>query len=119
VNTFRRDLKLSTLGDLDRLLGLVTGLGLGVLDLLNNVVALEDLAKNDVSAVQPPVNGNPLAPVRYEDLLAMTGERGTYEVMTVVMKNWEPLVSLPALAMDKTPFLVCFSLKFSSANLLP
>lgn len=39
--------------------------------------------------------------------------------MTVVMKNWEPLVSGPALAMDSVPFLVCLSLKFSSLNLLP
>lgn len=27
--------------------------------------------------------------------------RSTHEVMTVVMKNWEPLVSLPALAMPR------------------
>jgi hypothetical protein len=38
---------------------------------------------------------------------------------TVVMKNWEPLVSGPALAIDSRPGTVCFSLKFSSANLAP
>lgn len=43
----------------------------------------------------------------------------TYEVMTVVMKNWEPLVSFPALAMERVPGLVCLSLKFSSLNLFP
>jgi hypothetical protein len=43
----------------------------------------------------------------------------TYLVMAVVMKNWEPLVSLPALAMLRRPVLVCFSLKFSSLNLSP
>jgi hypothetical protein len=40
-------------------------------------------------------------------------------VMTVVMKNWEPLVSGPALAMESWPFLECLSLKFSSLNLFP
>lgn len=35
------------------------------------------------------------------------------------MKNWEPLVSLPALAMERVPFLVCLSLKFSSSNFSP
>ena len=38
---------------------------------------------------------------------------------TVQMKNWEPLVSLPALAIDSTPGPVCLSLKFSSLNLFP
>lgn len=37
----------------------------------------------------------------------------------VVMKNWEPLVSFPALAMLRRPTLECFSLKFSSGNLAP
>lgn len=39
--------------------------------------------------------------------------------MMVVMKNWEPLVSLPALAMERRPFLEWRSLKFSSANFSP
>ena len=39
--------------------------------------------------------------------------------LTVVMKNCEPLVSGPALAMERSPTLSCFSLKFSSANLAP
>lgn len=42
-----------------------------------------------------------------------------YPVMAVVMKNCEPLVSLPALAMDRRPFLVCLSLKFSSGKRSP
>ena len=41
------------------------------------------------------------------------------EVTTVVMKNWEPLVPGPALAMDSRKGFVCFSLKFSSANFIP
>lgn len=38
---------------------------------------------------------------------------------TVVMKNWEPLVLGPALAMDSWPGLVCLSWKFSSGNFWP
>ena len=49
----------------------------------------------------------------------MKGNEDAYEVMTVVMKNWDPLVSFPALAMDSRPGLECLSLKFSSGNLLP
>ena len=40
-------------------------------------------------------------------------------VLMVQMKNWEPLVFGPALAMDRVPGPVCFSLKFSSSNLCP
>ena len=50
---------------------------------------------------------------------SMKGNEDAYEVMTVVMKNWDPLVSFPALAMDSRPGLECLSLKFSSGNLLP
>lgn len=54
MDTFSRDLQLAALSDLDRLGGLVAGRGLGVLDLLDNVVALEDLAEDNVTAVEPP-----------------------------------------------------------------
>src|SRR5215469_16844491 len=40
-------------------------------------------------------------------------------VLTVVMKNCEPLVLGPALAMDSRPGLVCLCVKFSSANFSP
>lgn len=53
MNTFFGHRQLSALGDLDRLLGLVTRVLLDVLDLLDNVVALEDLAEDDVLAIQP------------------------------------------------------------------
>jgi hypothetical protein len=43
----------------------------------------------------------------------------SHEVVTVVMKNWLPLVSLPLLAMDSTPGPVCLRLKFSSGNFAP
>jgi len=39
-----------------------------------------------------------------------------HEVTTVVMKNWDPLVFVPELAIDKRPGLECLSWKFSSAN---
>lgn len=53
VNTFGRNLQLAALDDLDSLRGLVAGRSLEVLDLVNDVVALEDFAENDVAAVQP------------------------------------------------------------------
>lgn len=53
MNTFGRDLQLAALGNLDSLLGLIAGKGLEVLDLVDNIVALEDLAEDDVAAVQP------------------------------------------------------------------
>lgn len=52
VNTFRGNLQFTALGDLDGLSWLVA-CSLEMLDLVDNVIALEDLAKNDVSAVQP------------------------------------------------------------------
>lgn len=51
--TFIRDLQLPTLLDFDLLVWLVaTVLGL-ILDLLNDFVALKDLAEDDVAAVEP------------------------------------------------------------------
>lgn len=46
-------------------------------------------------------------------------EGSYHSVLTVQMKNWEPLVFGPALAMDRIPGPVCFKMKFSSSNLLP
>jgi hypothetical protein len=53
ANTFVGNLQLAALGDLDRLGWLVARLGLGGLDLLHDVVALEDLAEDDVTAIEP------------------------------------------------------------------
>jgi hypothetical protein len=53
VNTFLGDLKLAALGNLDRLDGLVAG-SLGyALNLVDDLVALEHLAEDDVASVQP------------------------------------------------------------------
>lgn len=40
-------------------------------------------------------------------------------VSTVVMKNWEPLVLGPALAIDRSPTPLCLSVKFSSGKVRP
>lgn len=54
MNTFRGHLQLSALGDFDGLDGLVR-LGLDILDLLNDIKALEDFAEDDVTAIEPPI----------------------------------------------------------------
>merc|ERR1719272_1198044 len=43
----------------------------------------------------------------------------SHDVLMVQMKNCEPLVFGPALAMERSPGPVCLSLKFSSANFSP
>jgi hypothetical protein len=53
VNTFRGDIKLAALGNLDSLDGSVRRSSLGVLDLLDNLVALEDFTEDDVLAIEP------------------------------------------------------------------
>lgn len=104
--------ELAGFGDFDGLLWLVAVALWNVLDGLDDLVALKDLAENDVLAVQP-------AMVMLVVQLIWDDIERTYLVTAVVMKNWEPLVSLPELAMERRPFLVWRSLKFSSANLLP
>lgn len=42
-----------------------------------------------------------------------------HSVLAVQMKNWEPFVLGPALAIDKIPGPVCFRMKFSSGNFSP
>lgn len=53
VNTFFGDGELSALGNLDSLGGLVAWRLVDVLDLLNDVVALENLTEDDMAAVKP------------------------------------------------------------------
>ena len=53
VNTFRWDLELSALGNLDSLDGLVARSLGDVLDLLDDVISLKNLAENDVAAIEP------------------------------------------------------------------
>lgn len=84
VNTFRGDLELAALGNLDGLLGLVAGEGLGQLDLLDDLVALNDLAEDDVLAVEPP---NPTSQFQAPMYHVYRTMGGAHEVMMVVMKN--------------------------------
>ena len=53
MDTFGGNLQLAGFGDLDSLDGLVARLSLRVLDLLDDLVALEDLAEDDVAAIEP------------------------------------------------------------------
>lgn len=53
VYTFCGNIQLAALGNLDSLEGFVARCGLGLLDFLDDLVALEDLAKDDVAAIEP------------------------------------------------------------------
>ena len=43
----------------------------------------------------------------------------SHAVLDVQMKNCDPFVSGPALAMDNTPGPTCLKVKFSSSNFVP
>lgn len=108
--------------------------------------AIQDLAKDNVLAVQPLKCARGCSEDEGEEdeegrrgseghqhrfgvtrpSRAPAGKRGhwakltTHQLVTTVqMKNWEPLVSRPALAIESVPAPVCLSLKFSSLNLSP
>ena len=53
MNTFRGDLQLATLDNLDSIDRLVAAACRGVLDLLYDIIALEDFAEDDVTTVEP------------------------------------------------------------------
>lgn len=63
MDTFIGDGQLAGLGDLDRFDGAIARLSLGLLDLLDDIVALDDLAEDDVTAIEPPAG--PLLVSRY------------------------------------------------------
>lgn len=54
MNTFGRNLQLAALGNLDFHLGTVGGGG-SRFNLLNDIVTLENLAEDDVSAIEPSI----------------------------------------------------------------
>lgn len=87
MDTFSGDLQLAALGDFDRLGRLVTRLRLHVLDLLYDVVALKDLAEDDMAAVEPAAAASTSAKSACKTVLSSAMLRTTYEVTTVVMKN--------------------------------
>jgi hypothetical protein len=112
VNTFRWDLELSALGNLDGLDRLIARALRDVLDRLDDIVALEDLAEDDVATVEPAGDDG-----GDEELGAW---RKSVTVRNLNVPRCDiPLVSLPLLAMLKSPLRVCLSLKFSSGNLAP
>lgn len=80
MDTFRGDGELAALDDLDLLDWAVICLGWDVLDLLYNVIALKDLAEDDVTTIQPTA-GRMISNARQRVVCI------TYEVTTVVMKN--------------------------------
>lgn len=53
VDTFRGDVKLAALGDLDSLSGFVAAGGFESLNFVYNLVALEDLTEDNVTAIEP------------------------------------------------------------------
>ena len=53
VDTFVRNVQLSTLGNLDRFNGTVHGALGHILDQVDDVVTLQDLSEDDVAAIEP------------------------------------------------------------------
>lgn len=112
VGTFIWHRQLPRLCDLDGLGGLVSSALWNVFHFLHDFITFQDLSKDYMLTIQPSNAALAESP-------AVVSRQLTYEVMAVVMKNWEPLVSFPELAMLSIPVLVCFNLKFSSGNLFP
>lgn len=56
MSTFRGHHQLAALSDLDGFNGLVTAGGLEVLDLVDDLPSLEDLAEDNVLAIEPPAS---------------------------------------------------------------
>lgn len=55
MNTFGRNRQLAALGNPDFHLGTVAGASWSVFDLFNDIVALENFAEDDVSAIEPSI----------------------------------------------------------------
>lgn len=111
MSTFFGFGQLSTLRDRDCLLRFVPRSLWDILDLLHNVISLDNFTKYDVLPVEPAAPMLAMSPRPYNVI--------AYFVMAVVMKNWDPFVSLPEFAMLRIPLLLCFNLKFSSLNFSP
>lgn len=86
------------------------------LDGLNVLIAIGNLAEDNVLAVEPAGDNSSdeelgaIAFGEYISPVIRPGERG---------KSEETHVLAPALAMERRPGLVCFTWKFSSANFSP
>jgi hypothetical protein len=111
VYTFLGHLELSALGNLDSLDRLVASALGHVLNLVDNLVALKNLAEDNVAAIEPAGNDS-----SDEELAAI----GVFSVVVVSRCISGDLgVPYPELAMLRRPLRVCLSLKFSSGNFWP
>lgn len=106
----RVDLNGTRFRDFDSFLGFSTS-GSESFDFFYNVVALDDLPCRNHDFPKRKKKK------RKEDLPKTTCAPSSQEVTTVVMKNCEPLVFFPALAMERRPGFVCLRLKFSSIKI--
>lgn len=99
--------------------------GAAALHGLHHVHPLLDAAEDDVLAVQPAQKcgshqwGAATSPGSPQRDAVPPPPHTHHSVLAVQMKNWEPFVLGPALAMDRMPGPVCFRMKFSSANFSP
>lgn len=84
MDTFRGDGELAALDDLDLLDWAVICLSWDILNLLYNVIALKDLAEDDVTTIQPTA-GRMIS--NAQQRVVCISQNITYEVTTVVMKN--------------------------------
>lgn len=64
MDTFRGNLQLATVRDLDRLIRFVARLGLDVLNLGHDIKALQNLAENDVLAIKPAIRAQVSSAIR-------------------------------------------------------
>jgi hypothetical protein len=111
VYTFLGHLELSALGNLDSLHRLVAAALGHVLNLVDDLVALKNLAEDNVAAVEPAGHDSSdeeLTPVRVFSV----------EVVSICIAG-SVGVTYPELAMLRRPLRVCLSLKFSSGNFWP
>lgn len=84
----------------------------------DNIYALNNVAKHNVLPIQP--GGKIRNEINPFHVFAVFLLGQAYQVVLAVqMKNCDPLVLGPALAMDSVPAPVCFKVKFSSANFSP
>lgn len=114
VDTFWFHFQLTTLGDLDRLLRLVSSTLWYILDLLDNIITLKHLAEDNVLSIKPRRDGS-----GDEELNHRLSVSSVEKCVADESRTWLPLVSFPEFAILRAPFLLCFNLKFSSGNLAP
>ena len=104
--------KLTAVGDGDRGRGLTVGGTVG-LDLLDDIETLNDLAEDDVLAIQPT------SLLSADEELGAVASELSAAAVGVLGDAGASYVLAPALAMERIPGPVCFRVKFSSWNFSP